>query len=520
MNDDIRTGHRLSRRKLLGLTGGAAVAAALPWDPLHAQTASGVLRVRFGSDIGNLDPAKIFLIENQTVAGHIYNGLVKYDQKTNNIVPDLASSWDVSADGTVYTFKLRSGVAFHKNFGTLTSADVKFSFERVIDPKGGSAYRGQFVAIKSIDTPDPLTVRITTTQPAAGLLHKLTAFNQGWIVSRKAVTEIGDKYALQPIGTGPFVFDKWTPGNEVRLLANTAYFEGAPKVNEVIFRVIRDETAAAIALENREIDIFFALQQPEMIARLRKARGVVVTERLANSTINLVLNTTIKPLDDARVRRAMAHAINRKALIDGYFKGTKNEATTVLTPAFVEYSDDVARYPYDPAKAKALLKEAGLANGFKFVLTSVGLSPYDKIPVPIAEDLKEVGIDTSIQILERAAYQQARSKGDIQSCVTGLVGPPDPDSPLVSLYSTKSFPPGLNTSRYDKVDDLLAKAAGTTDTAARKAVYLEILKRTALDQPVIPLYQDRLFLAHTDAVQGLVQNSLFTMQSHGVSLKA
>jgi peptide/nickel transport system substrate-binding protein len=215
----------------------------------------------------------------------------------------------------------------------------------------------------------------------------------------------------------------------------------------------------------------------------------------------------------------MTHAINRKALIDGYFKGTKNEASTVLTPSFVEYSDDVTKYPYDPARAKALLKEAGLASGFKFVITSVGLNPFDKIPVPIAEDLKDVGIDASIQILERAAYQQARSKGDIQSCITGLVGPPDPDSPLVSLFSTKSFPPGLNTSKYDKVDDLLAKAATTTDAAARTAVYHEILKRTASDQPVIPLYQDRLFLAHTDAVQGLVQNSLFTMQSYGVSLK-
>lgn len=509
----------ISRRHMLGLMSATAAVSMLPWDPLSAQTATGVLRVRLGADIGNLDPAKIFLIENQTVAGHIYNGLVKYDQKTNNIVPDLATSWEISPDATVYTFKLRPGVNFHKGFGPLTSDDVKFSYERVIDPTSGSAYRGQLASIKSIETPDSLTVRITLTAPTTGLLHKLTAFNQGWIVSRKAVTEIGDKYSMQPVGTGPFVFDKWTPGNEARVIANKAYFDGSPGVNEVIFKVIRDETAAAIAVENREIDIFFALQQPDMIARMRKAKGVVVFERPANHTINLVLNTTIKPLDDVRVRRAMSHAINRKALIDGYFKGTKNEASTVLTPSFVEYSDDVMKYPYDPARAKALLKEAGLASGFKFVITAVGLNPFDKIPVPIAEDLKEVGIDTSIQILERAAYQQARSKGELQSCLTGVVGPPDPDSPLITLFSTKSFPPGLNTSRYDKVDDLLAKASSTIDPVARKAVYAEILKRTASDQPLIPLYQDRLFLAHTDAVQGLVQNSLFTMQSNGVSLK-
>lgn len=324
---------------------------------------------------------------------------------------------------------------------------------------------------------------------------------------------------MQPIGTGPFVFDKWTPGSETRVIANKEYFEGAPKVNDVIFRVIKDETAAAIALEKREIDIFFAMQQPEIIARLSKAKGITMMDRLANNTINLVLNTTVKPLDDVRVRRAMAHAMNRKALIDGFFKGTKGEANTVLTPAFVEFTDDVMKYPYDPAKAKALLKEAGLEKGFKFTLTSVGLSPYDKIPVPLAEDLKEVGIDTTVQVLERAAYGQARAKGDVQSCITGLVGPPDPDSPLVSLYSTKSFPPGLNTSRYDKVDDLLAKASRTLDDKARIAVYHEILRKTAEDQPVIPIYQDRLFMAHTDAVQGLVQNSLFTVNTYGVTFK-
>jgi peptide/nickel transport system substrate-binding protein len=226
----------------------------------------------------------------------------------------------------------------------------------------------------------------------------------------------------------------------------------------------------------------------------------------------------MKPLDDVRVRRAMAHATNRKALIDGFFKGTKGEATTVLTPSFVENTDDVARYPYDPDKAKALLKEAGV-SGFKFAITSVSLSPYDKIPVPVADDLREVGIETTIQVLERAGYQQARSKGDVMSVVTGVVGPPDPDSPLVTLYSTKSFPPGLNTSRYDKADDLLQKAATTIEPAARKAAYQELLKRTAEDLPVIPLYQDRLFMAHTETVQGLVQNSMFTMQSSSVSLK-
>jgi peptide/nickel transport system substrate-binding protein len=192
--------------------------------------ADDMLRVRIGSDIGVLDPARIFGIENQTVAGHIYNGLVKYDQATNKIVPDLATEWNISKDGKTYTFKLHSGVKWHKGYGELTADDVKFSLERVLDPNTKSRYAGQLAGIAGVEAADKLTVKVKLDNPNAGLLNKLTAFNQGWIVSRKAVTEIGDKkYQMQPIGTGPFIFEKWTPGNQVVVVANKDYFGGAPK---------------------------------------------------------------------------------------------------------------------------------------------------------------------------------------------------------------------------------------------------------------------------------------------------
>lgn len=476
------------------------------------------LRVRLGSDISVLDPAHIFQVENQTVSGHIFNGLVKYDQATNNIVPDLAVEQSVSSDGKVYTFKIRDGVKFHKNYGTLTSEDVKYSLERVLDPKGGSKYTAQLAGLVKLETPDPRTIVLTLTQPSAGFLHKLTAFNQGWIVSKKAVEELGEKFKLNPIGTGPFIFDRWSTGAEVRLVANKDYFEGPPKFDVLLLRVIREETAAAIALEKGEIDIFYALQQPEMIDRLGKAPGIKVLSRDANHTINLVLNTTIKPLDDVRVRRAIIHALNRKGLIDGYFKGTKGEANTVLTSSFAEFTNDVPRYEYNPDKAKALLKEAGVSS-FKFEMTAPGFSPFDKIVVPLAEDLKAVGIDATIRVLERGAYTQARNSGRVQSCITGVVGPPDPDSPLVTLYAKQSFPPGLNTSRYEGVEDLLAKAMSASGKDARLAAYKTILQKTMSDVPTIPLYADKLFLAHTDKVQGLVQNSLFTVFTYSASLK-
>ncbi|MFN9944405.1 MAG: ABC transporter substrate-binding protein, partial [bacterium] len=151
--------------------------------------------------------------------------------------------------------------------------------------------------------------------------------------------------------------------------------------------------------------------------------------------------------------------MNRKALIDGFFRGTKFEATSVLTSTFQEFSEDgVPRYAFDPDRARALLKEANVSN-FKFEITTVGLNPFDKFPVAIANDLQQVGIQASVKVLERGVYVPTRSSGNVQSCITAVVGPPDPDSPLVTLYHTRSHPPGLNTSRYDRADPLLADAA-------------------------------------------------------------
>ena len=510
-----------SRRGFLQMAGVVGAGAVLPLNLAGirmANAAGGQLRVRFGGDISILDPALIFQVENQTIAGHVYNGLVQYDQATNEIIPDLATGWEVSPDGTEYTFTLRDDATWHKGYGQLTSDDVKFSFERILDESTGSRYAGQLAGLEAVDAPDPTTVVFRLAQPNAGFLHKVCAFNQGWIVSRKAVEEKGEAYKLDPIGTGPFVFHTWIAGNSVRLVANEDYFAGRPHVDEVVFRIIRDETAAAIALEKGEIDIFFGLQQPEVIDRLTAADGVNVLSRDASNTVNLVLNTTVPPLDDVRVRRAMIHALNRQGLIDGFFQGTKSPATSVLTPTFQEHSDNVPVYDYDPDKARALLEEAG-AVGFDFELVTVALNPYDRFPVPMVDDLNAVGINATMRVVERGAYVQARASGNVQSCITAVVGPPDPDAPLVTLFSTASFPPGLNTARYDQADDLLAAAANELDADKRKAIYEQILQRTMEDVPVIPIFAERLFLAHSDAVDGLVQNSLFTVLTYPVSLK-
>jgi peptide/nickel transport system substrate-binding protein len=512
----------LPRRAFLGLAGGGlaggALAAPLTRGRAAAQSES-VARVRIGSDFTGADPAKIFNIENQTVANHVYSGLVRYEyEKKGDIVADLAEKWEISPDGKTYTFALRRGVKFHKGHGELTSDDVKFSLDRVLDPKTASRYRGELALLEAVEAPSPYVVRLHLKSRAPGFLHKITAFNQGWIVSRKAMEKVGDQYATAPIGTGPFVFESWQPKSQVVLLANKEYFRPVPRIDRAIFRLIQEETTAEIALQRGEIDIFYALQNAEVIGRLSKAPGIAVQRRTANHTINVVLNTTYEPLSKPPVRRAVAHALNLKALREVFFGGLKDAPNWILTPSFPECAADLREWPHDPEQAKALLREAGYPGGFKFTITSLVLQPYDKIAVVLADDLRKVGIDSSVQILERAAYLEARGKGTPQACITGVTGPADPDKPLISLLHSSAFPPGLNTSRYKDADDLLNQVQGEADGAKRGALYRRIQEKVREDLPVVPLYNDVLFAASRSSVQGFAPDPQFTMSLYGVTV--
>ena len=468
--------------------------------PVPAPAQEKVLRVRIGSDMTGLGPAKLFNIENQTVSNHVFNGLVRYEyEKSGGIVPDLAEKWELSADGKTYTFHLRKGVKWHRGYGELTADDVKFSYDRVLDPQTASRYRGEFKLVEAVEVVDPLTVRIRLKAKYPGFLNKVAAYNQGFVVSRKAMEKLGDKFATEPIGTGPFVFESWSPKNQVVLVANKEYFLGAPKLDRIIFRVIQEETA-------------------EVIERLSKVPGITVHRRTANHTINMILNATYEPLGKPLVRRAIAHALNLKAMREVFFSGLKGQPNWVLTASFPESAKDLTEWPYDPEKAKALLREAGYPSGFKITITSFTLQPYDKIAVLLADDLRKVGIDASVQILERAAYLAARSAGTPHVVLTGVTGPADPDQPLWNLLHSSSFPPGLNTARYAGIDELLESAQVELDRGKRLAIYRQIQAKLREDVPVVPLYNDVLFAASRAGVKNFAPDPQFTMNASGVTI--
>jgi peptide/nickel transport system substrate-binding protein len=479
-----------------------------------------VLRVRIASDIVGMDPARLFGIENQTMCNHIYNGLTKYDYgRTNQLIPDLAERWEISPDGKVYTFYLRKGVRWHKGYGELTADDVKFSYERVLDPHTASKYRGEFRLVERFEAVDAYTVRITLKQKYAGFLHKVAAYNQGFVVSKKAMEKLAERYATEPIGTGPFIFESWSPKNQVVLGANKEYFEGPPKVDKIIFKLIFEETTAEIALQKGEIDIFYTLQTPEVVKRLEKTPGIQVYRTTMNHTTNLVLNPNHPPLADPKVRRAVAYALNLQALREVFFQGLKNPPNWVLTTNFAESATDLTAWEHDPQKAKELLQEAGYPRGFPVTVTTLALQPMDKVAVVLADDMRKVGLDVKIQVLERAAYLAARTAGTPQMVFTGVTGPPDPDQPLWNLLHSSSFPPGMNTARYSAIDELLEAAQVELDRQKQLQVYRNIQEKIREDVPVIPLYNDVVFAAAGDHVKGFVPDPQLTMFLYPVWLE-
>lgn len=481
--------------------------------------AGGTLRVRIGGDVGGFDPASIFQIENQSVAGHVFNGLLRYNEATNEIVPDLATEMPtVSGDGLTYTFTLRQGVQFHAGYGELKASDVVFHYERIKNPDTGSRYAAQVAIIDSVSAVDDYTVVFNLASPNANFLHTVAAFNQGWIVSEAAVQDRGDDFNLNPVGTGPFEIGEYIPGESMSLTAFEDYFGGRASLDEVVFVVIPDESTAEVALVNGEIDAIFALSSPDVVDRLRGNGDVTVHQRTASFVNNLVLNISKPPLDDVRVRQAIAHGINRQAIQDDYFRGLRGSADSWLTEAFQEYTDDLRTYPYDPERARALLEEAG-AVGFTFEITGPALVPYSEQVVFVKNDLDAIGINTVLNIVERADYGALRASGNIMASVTSVTGPPNPENPLVTLFASASAPPGMNHGSYSAVDDLLAEARAISDPAARAAAYGEIQRVVAEDIPAIPMYSYQLATATRAGVEGYVQNSYYTFYAYPITLR-
>jgi peptide/nickel transport system substrate-binding protein len=466
-----------------------------------------VLTLAIESDLTNIDPRLATDLYSQRVGQIVCNGLIQKDPKSN-LIPDLAERWE-NPDDKTYIFYLRKGVKFHD--GTeLTTEDVKYTFETILDPEMKSPKAAGYKKIKSIEIIDPYTIKFTLNETYSPFLIDM---NQK-IVPKKATEEQeGKKFTDQLIGTGPFKFVEWKHDEEVVFEANPDYFEGAPKIDKVVFKIIPDDTVRFLELKQGGVNFAQNVVPPDMVPIAEKTEGLKVIAQESVVIYYLGFNLEDPILKNVKVRQAMAYAIDRQTIIDNLLKGQASLATGLLSPSNWAYEPNVKTYNYDPEKAKALLDEAGYPDPdgdgpeprIKIVYKTSTNPLRIRIGEVLQDQLKKVGIEVSeIQTFEWAKFYQDVIDGNFQIYTLRWVGITEPDI-FHSIYHSSMFPPdGRNRGRYvnPQIDELTEKGRLVIDVEERKKIYSEVQQILAEELPYIFLWYPHNIVVMSEKLQG------------------
>jgi peptide/nickel transport system substrate-binding protein len=498
---------RLSGRPLMSLTlrRRAALASALAGlfaapvmaPAANAQIPPDVLVVGQVAEPATMDPHVATAVNDFRILVNLYEGLVRYAPGTLEVEPALAESWEISEDGTVYTFQLRDGVAFHD--GTAFDAEaVKFNFDRMLDEAHPLHGTGPFPlsfffsAIEETEVVDDLTVRFHLNEPYAPFLSNL-AYPTGLIVSPTAVETHVDEYARNPSGTGPFVFRVWESNRQVALQRNEDYWDGAPPLAGVVFRPITDANARVSEMLSGGIDLMVEVP-PDNVQLFADDPQFVLHEEAGPHLWFLILNTKEPPFDDVRMRQAVNYAIDKESLVTNVLQGTATVAAGPTPEAFAwAYNEDLEPYPYDPDRARELIAEAGYGDGAEtvFYVTEGGSGMLDPVPMgtAIQANLAAVGIDARIETYEWNTFLNQVNPG-----LEGKAGMAqmawmtnDPDTLPFLALRTEAMPDqgGFNSGYYSnpEVDALLEQARRETDQDERARLYQEMQVIVQEDAP-------------------------------------
>lgn len=466
-----------------------------------AQCASrgGTLNVGVDQEAVGLDPNLVTAFSSFRRVELMYDTLVRYDDQ-GKLAPDLAASWDIP-DPTTYVFHLRHGVKFHDG-SELTSADVAYTLNRILDKTTSSPARSYLTPIKSIETPDAYTVTLKLTSPTASLLDSLTSANIS-IVSKAAVEKYGDLQRNED-GTGPFELASWTPDQSMTLKANPDYFEtGYPCVDQIVFKVIPQQASLLAALRSGTLDL--ASISDGNVFKLAQTDKSLKAEWIPGLNVRTFgFNTTKKPFDNVKVREAISLAIDRQQLITIGEQGFA-KPTGPVPIASTQWALDPSTLPYytrDIVKAKQLLDEAGYPNGFSMsILASPTYEGGLDVAQVIQQQLSLIGIKASVDSVEWGTYIDRWVKRDFQGIVELRGGAIDPDR---FLYRTLTSNGAVNNFLFKDphLDELLNKGRELTDFQARYQVYVEAQKYIAEQAPVIFLYAPAVKMVMRDNVQG------------------
>ncbi len=477
--------------------------------------AGGTLVFGRGADSVSLDPSIVTDGESLRVTKNIFDTLLDYADDSMVVEPALAEEWKISDDGLTYTFKLRKGVKFHD--GTAFNAQaVKINFDRWKDPANSPAgvfeyYTSQFgEVIKEVVAQDDHTVVFHLNRTQGPFLQNIAMANFA-IASPAALEKYGDKFGQNPVGTGPFVFKEWKTEESITLEKNKDYWmKGYPLLDRVIFRSIKDNSARLNALRAGDIDLMDNLA-PSDVESVEKDNNLNLIMRPSFNVAYLGFNTENAPLNDPKVRIAIAHAIDKKGLAETIFNGKAIPAKNPMPPSLWGYNDEIVDYEFNLDKAKQLLAEAGYPNGLELTFHAMpAVRPYmpngPKAAEAMAADLAKIGIKTTILSPEWPVYLEDTKVGNMEMFILGWTGDNgDPDNFIYALLDQDNIG-GNNRARYanQELHDLLIAAQSESDQSKREKMYKEAQVIIHKDQPWVPLVHADPPLASSKKVKGFV----------------
>ncbi len=468
---------------------------------LPVTAAGDTLVVGVATDMTGMDPHQQTAFTSMKVLEMMYGQLVEVNENME-VVPSMAESWEWSEDGMHLTMHLVPEMTFHDG-SPVTSADVKYSFERILNEDTAAAARSKFTAISSIDTPDDLTVVFNFSEKNVAILVDMASTNAA-IIS-KTFMENGGDLSTTEMGSGPYMMKKWEPDNKIEMVAYEKYFmEGLPKIKNLEFRIIPSEDSILAGVRTGEID-FAVINEPATAMVASKDKNVVVMEAPALSYHVLQLNPSREVFKDVKVRQAIACAIDRQEVLDVASLGEGEVTPPAVQPFYKANLDDLFCYKKDLEKSKALLAEAGNPQ-VEFTI----MAAADEPPTAVAEaqniqdQLSEIGIKVNIEVLELGVYVDRWLAGDFDACTALNGGGSDPNGTFWRYWHSTGNLQKVSGYSSPELDKLLEEGRSYTDPEVRKGYYLEVQKNLAENVPWVWLYVGYEYRVMVPSLKGFV----------------
>ncbi len=487
----------------------AALAVTLAWSGVQA---AKTLEVAVPSNLNTFDPAKTKIGEEYNVNFLVFDGLTIIDRNMN-LQPRLANSWETSDDLKTWTFHLREGIKFHDG-SDFDAQDVIATVKHILDKSVGSSSRVYYLVVDRMEAPDPHTVVFHLNTPYAGFAEVLASRHSGISPSEKIDTQ-----ATDPVGTGPFEFKTFSPGDRVELVRNADYWQqGVPKVDGVTFRIMPETAARITALKTGEADVVWDLPL-ESIEEARQAEGVTVDSVPTSSWDGIIMHNGQPPFDDVRVRQAVAYAVDKKKLVDIALFGNGSPTHSPIPPASPLFNDELPIRSPDIQKAKQLLADAGHPDGFEITLfVPEGRPNRVRVGVATREFLKPIGIQVNLQ---RVPWDQFihEIEGKAQFYVDGFYSRPTVDTSTYPWYHSQgSWNDRLWHYENDDMDELLDAARQVRSEAERTKMYKKFQELAVHDVPGVIPYVLNHANAYRDRVEGLHSSPMMWLNLAEASL--